>query len=120
MVILSGTEFSFKWLKNYLFSHPTKEVADRNEKPFQTYLIVFGLLLTINIEGPSQQQLMKTFLAFILAGLFYYVALSRFCHHFHRYFLNFFALIMGFLFSYGFITCSFALKSSGGVFSLSR
>lgn len=103
MVVLSKIGSAFKRIKDYLLGYPSKEVAERNERLFQTYLIVFGLLLACNFGDPLRKELVKWFMYFIGVGLLYYLILSRF--HFPRFFSNFLALYMGTLFSCSLVQC---------------
>lgn len=103
--MLSKIGSAFKWLIDYLLGHPSKEVVERNERLFQTYLIVFGLLISCNFDDQLKEQLMKSFMTFIWAGLFYYVLLSHFYKRINRNSFNFLALIIGFAFSYGIVPC---------------
>jgi hypothetical protein len=95
--MLSKIGSAFKRIKYYLLGYPSKEVTERNEKLFQTYLIVLGLLLTCNFGNPLRKKLIKWFMYFISVVLLYYLILSRF--HFPRFLLDFLALYMGTLFS---------------------
>lgn len=110
MVVLSKIGSAFKWLIDYLLGHTSKEVVERNERLFQTYLIVFGLLISCNFEDQLKEQLMTSFMMFIWIGLIYYVALSRFYKRLQRSSFNALALIIGFTFSYGIIPCILAFS----------
>lgn len=103
MVELSKIGSAFNWLIRYLLGYTSEKVAERNEKLFQTYLIVFGLLLACNFDDPLRKELIQSFMFFITVGLLYYVMLSRF--HIPRFLLDFLALNMGFLFSCALIPC---------------
>lgn len=101
--MLSKIGSAFKGLTDYLLGYTSKEVAERNEKLFQTYLIVFGLLLACNFDDSLSKELVKWFMSFIGVGLLYYLMLSRF--QTYRLLLNVFALYMGTSFSYALIHC---------------
>jgi hypothetical protein len=103
VVVLSKIGSAFKWLIDYLLGYPSKEVAERNERLFQTYLIVFGLLLACNFDDPLHKELVKWFVSVIGVGLLYYLMLSRF--QISRFFSNFLSLYMGTLFSYAIVQC---------------
>lgn len=94
---------TYTQIKDYLFSNPDENVVERNDRLFQTYLIVFGLLISYGFDSSLQEHLMKSFMLFIWIGLIYYVFLSRLHKITPRVFLNALALIMGYLFSHAFI-----------------
>lgn len=108
--MLSKIGSVFKRLLDYLLGHTSKEVVERNERLFQTYLIVFGLLISCNFEDQLKEQIMMSFMIFIWAGLFYYVTLSRFYKKIPRISFNVFALSIGFTFSYGIVPCVFVFS----------
>lgn len=99
--------FAANWdqLIDYLLSHPTEEIVERKERLFQTYLIVFGLLLAYDFNNSFRASLMEWFIVFIICGLFYYVYVLCFYRHFCRYLLNLAALPLGYLFSSGLVGC---------------
>lgn len=101
---------SFVWIIDYVFGYTSEKLVERNEKLFQTYLIVFGLLISCNFKDQLKEQLMMSFMFFIWAGLCYYVALSRFYKRIQRIGFNTLALLIGINFSYGIVSCIFAFS----------
>lgn len=93
----------FAWLIRYLWSRPTEAVIERNGKLFQTYLIVFSLLLACNLKDSTQEAWITPFALFICFGLIYYIMLTRFPHRTPLIFLDYIALIMGVVFSNAFV-----------------
>lgn len=88
------------WVIHYLFGHTSKEVIERNEKLFQTYLIVFGLLLAYSNDRNLQAVVMKSFMLFISFGIIYYILMIHLHSSLPRLFYNLLALIMGIAFSF--------------------
>lgn len=84
----------------------SKDDAEKRERMIQTYLVVFGLLLSYNGDPNLQGRLMMIFIPFLIASLFYYSFIMR--SRGSRLFFNILALGMGLFFSVALATCYFA------------
>lgn len=92
-------------VRNYLFGHPSEDIIQKKEQLFQTYLIVFSLLLVYDRVPELQRYVMQAFLLYTLIALIYYILLTRFYKVVNRFVFNILALPMGLLFSLAFFAC---------------
>lgn len=106
------------WLKERLYgvivwvgepSVLSKDEAEKRERLVQTYLVVFGLLLSYSGNPDLQAGLMKFFIAFLIASLVYYSMLARSAGS--KRFRNLMALSMGVFFSSAFVSCYVAFAN---------
>lgn len=77
--------------------------VEKRERFVQTYLIVFGLLLSYDRDLALQKNLMLSFMAFLLASLFYYATLIR--PFGGKIGHNFMVFLMACAFGNAFVTC---------------
>lgn len=87
----------------------SKDEAEKRERLVQTYLVVFGLLLSYSGDPALQAVLMKRFIAFLLASLVYYSLLTRSVGS--KPLRNIFAIFMAGFFSSAFVSCYVAFAN---------
>jgi hypothetical protein len=84
----------------------SKDDAEKRERLVQTYLVIFGLLLSYNGYPDLQAELMMHFILFLIASLFYYSLLMRSSSR--EGLLDILAFLMGFIFSHALVLCYFS------------
>lgn len=86
--------------------------VEKRERLVQTYLIVFGLLLSYDRDLALQKNMMTSFVGFLLASLCYYSMLTRsFGGKLYR---NLAAFGMALTFSYAVVSCYVAFAGLVG------
>lgn len=103
---------SFNKNKEYTF---TEKDIERRERLIQIYIVVLGLLISNTRYPILQELLMKGFMIFLFASLWYYFLLTRFfnlvSYDFDRSDLNTLALIVAAVFSSLLNIYSFSLNN---------
>jgi hypothetical protein len=84
---------------------------EKRERMIQTYLIVFGLLLSFNGGAALQELLIKAFLFFLINCLIYYSMLTTRFFYFGPLPFNLLALSMSVAFGWALISCVLAVGS---------
>jgi hypothetical protein len=111
--LVSKIRLIYRDILDSLMNCPLDDVIDKKERLFQTYIILFGLLLSFNKFSNAlssdqtsgvQRLVMIWFLMFMFFGLIYYVFLTRFSQNTPRICFDGLALLMGYTFSGAFST----------------
>lgn len=97
------TEMLYRFLVFFKPIELSKDDAEKRERMVQTYLVMFGLLVSYGGDPDLQGSLMIIFIPFLIGSLFYYSLIMR--SRGSRLVLNFIALFMGLFFSLALATC---------------
>jgi hypothetical protein len=98
-ILLNKIKPIWNLLKKYLFGYASESIVEKKERMIQTYLVVFGLLLSYNRDAEFQQITFVNFIYFMFFSLLYYVLITRFYQIIPRIILNIFPFIIGIFFS---------------------
>lgn len=111
---------------DFMYSYPVDGALEKNERLFQTYVILFGLLLSYTqldkilpsaLASMTERFMICWFMGFMFFGLIYYVCLTRFSRDMPRFCLNLLAVLMAVNFSGAFFTLYVAFAAPSGWFS---
>lgn len=86
----------------------SNDEAEKRERLIQTYLVVFGLLLSYSGYPDLQAGLMVRFIGFLMASLTYYSMLTRSAGS--KHIRNLLVLTMASIFSSAFVSCYVAFS----------
>jgi len=111
-----------KWLTKEV--NITAEMIESKQRLVQTYIVLFGLLISYNHDYTLQAHMMRNFIMFLMFSVMYYTSLKTGRTRIVRLLFNLIAFLVCYYFSSAIFDClnflnASSAKESGVVYSIS-